>query len=478
MKGTGESFELDGGGGGCPEDRYSAMRERALGGGVREDGELLADFGKEMGELEMQSRWYAGEFGERFTSTGGREVEVCDFGHWNHAAGPDFVDCAVMVDGELRRGAIELDPDVRDWERHGHGRNANYDAVVLHLFVRAPEAAVVYTRTSAHLEVPQVRLDLSKLEEFSVGRYAEARLGRCAAPLRDMSEGKVDSLLAAAARFRMKRKGERMVGTAKIHGREQALFQGVAEALGYARNRRPMLVLSQRFPLRMLKSAEGEAEALLFGAAGFLDPEIYERGGSGGKDYLRRLWEGWWKRRGEMAGEALKWDFSGIRPGNHPHRRLGALMAIVRNWKMFATLTASAKGFEARGVADFFESLEHPFWDVHYTLTSGPAERAIALVGAARAGDILANQVYPLLMREDATLWKEYAKLPAKMESGSVRRAAARLLGKHPDRPGLTRRVFQQQGLLQIYADYCLADASGCRECPFPEQLGEWGEGV
>jgi hypothetical protein len=53
-----------------------------------------------------------------------------------------------------------------------------------------------------------------------------------------------------------------------------------------------------------------------------------------------------------------------------------------------------------------------------------------------------------------------------------LRRAALRLLGSDRDRQKLfTRYYHQQQGLLQIFEDFCLEDASGCRDCPFPEQL-------
>ena len=457
-------------------DAYAAFRDAVFGLSAREDGGLAPEFGENMGEMELQSRWFAGEFGSVFTGADGKTVEVCDFGHWNHSAGPDFCDCAVMIDGELRRGAIELDPDVRDWERHGHGKNVNYDGVVLHLYVRGPESAACFTRTSEHREIPQVKLDLSVLEEFSGRRYAEARLGRCATPLEEMEAGRADSLLEAAAKFRLKRKGERIAETAKIHGRDQALFQGIAEALGYRQNRRPMLVLAQRFPLRVLLAEKGEAEALLFGAAGFLDAGVYERVGADGKGYLRQLWETWWKRRGEIDGEPPGWEFSGSRPGNHPHRRLGALVALLGKWKGFSALVGAAEGFEVGAAKGFLERLEHPFWNRHYTLTSEPAGKEIALVGAARAGDILANQIFPLLAREAPALWKIYKKLPARLENEKVRRAAARLLGENPSRSELTRRVYQHQGLLQIYADFCLVDASGCTDCPFPEQLREWRE--
>src|SRR5829696_9170895 len=108
----------------CPGDRYAALIESP----VRED--VLLRVPRRMSEHELQARWFAGEFGRDFTSTDGRRVRVVQPGVWNHEAGPDFADAAVAFDdGEPIRGCIELDPDARDWERHGHGANPDYGGV-------------------------------------------------------------------------------------------------------------------------------------------------------------------------------------------------------------------------------------------------------------------------------------------------------------------------------------------------------------
>jgi hypothetical protein len=36
------------------------------------------------------------------------------------------------------------------------------------------------------------------------------------------------------------------------------------------------------------------------------------------------------------------------------------------------------------------------------------------------------------------------------------------------------KTVAHQQGLLQIYEDFCLQDNSDCAHCPFPEQMQKW----
>jgi hypothetical protein len=119
-------------------------------------------------------------------------------------------------------------------------------------------------------------------------------------------------------------------------------------------------------------------------------------------------------------------------------------------------------------------SLEHPFWSRHYTLLAEPARRPIALIGATRVHEMLANVAYPLLMPERTRLWAEYLELPALLENQKVTRAALRLFGETTRAAQFQSQLHHQQGLLQIYEDFCLEDATGCTDCPFPERLREW----
>ena len=48
-------------------------------------------------ELELQARWFAGDFGKHFVSAAGDEIEVVEFGTWNREAGPDFSDAAIRI---------------------------------------------------------------------------------------------------------------------------------------------------------------------------------------------------------------------------------------------------------------------------------------------------------------------------------------------------------------------------------------------
>ena len=460
-------------------ERYAAFLEEV--DSVVAETTLLLGWPEAIPELELQSLWFAGEFGNEFMTTDGQRVFIRDFGVWNHSAGPDFTGCAIERDGIILRGEIELDPDVRDWERHGHGANPAYENVVLHLYTQGPDSARCYTRTAGHREVTQVQLSAAMLANGAKPRkQAEARLGRCATPFAQMEEAQVSSFIEAAAQYRLHRKSEKLQALIRIHGREQAMYQSLANALGYRNNQRPFTVLAQRLPLRLLLKRNAlEREALLFGVSGFMESVRYEDTQPETRVYLRELWSEWWKVRDSYLTwldevQRPKWVIAGARPGNHPQRRLGALTAILRAWKRVMATLQSASSWSRAAFVKVLLELEHEYWSRHYTLLAGASEKPIAMIGESRVQEMLANICYPLLVPENADLWAEFKQLPALLDNQKVRRAALRLFGETPLNAKFQKRLFHQQGLLQIYEDYCLEDDSACAECPFPERLKGW----
>jgi hypothetical protein len=423
-------------------------------------------------ELEVQARWFAGDFGRALATTSGESVEVVQFGFWNREAGPDFQDAAVRIgDGAVRRGAIEIDLLDRNWERHGHATNAAFEDAILHVFVER-SSTEFFTRTRSHRLVPQVQLDLSVLSNAGA-EAALAHAGRCVAPLRDLATERVTNVLEAAAQFRLQRKAERLRQRMDAHGRDEAVYQAVADALGYKQNRLPFTILAQRLPIAFLRRNPGDAEALLFGVAGFLDAPNLDELRRSTRTYLRSLWDKWWKYRDRFARlifPATLWKVSGARPLNHPHRRLGALATLVGHWKKFSSLADRADG----NIDELLTDLHHDFWSTHYTLAAKSAAKPLALIGDSRVAEILANVIYPLAVVDGREVWSDYRKLPARLSNQSVRIAAARLFADDPRQREFLRPLAGQQGLLQIYEDFCLRDASDCAQCPFPEQVRNW----
>ncbi|MEY2584554.1 MAG: hypothetical protein QOD80_580 [Verrucomicrobiota bacterium] len=449
--------------------RYAQLRDSA-----RVQERALFPILRTPSELELQARWFAGDFGRRFTSVTGDEIEIVQFGTWNREAGPDFSDAAIRVNGsEAIRGTIEFDLADRSWESHGHATNPAFDDAILHVFVEQSDRAF-FTRTNSNRNVPQIRVDPAALPDKFSAVVPLARPGRCQAPLKDLPQDRLESILAAASQFRFQRKAARIRSIIGNHGRDAALFQEIAAALGYKQNKLAFTLLAQRLPLASLRKQPDDLEAILFGVAGFLAAPDLASYRDETRGYVRDLWDRWWPHRDSMQRLMLPaklWRLGGARPLNHPQRRLGALAILARQWPAFLKAIGRTN---AKATRDFLVELRHPFWSVHYTLGSEGAAHEMAIIGDSRVADILANVVLPYFLAEGADVWPAYEKLPARLTNRRLETGATRLFGGDPRRVEFMKTIAQQQGLLQIYEDFCLQDNSDCAQCPFPEQMLKW----
>lgn len=425
-------------------------------------------------ELELQARWFAGDFGRSFVSTRGNHIDIVQFGSWNREAGPDFSDAAVSVNGgNPILGSIEIDLTDRNWDLHGHATNPAFEETVLHVFVDKSDREF-FTRTKSNRNVPQIRIDPATLPEAFSANIPLARPGRCQAPLKNLPEERVRSVLEAAAQFRLQKKAARIRTKIDNQGMSEALFQEIAAALGYKENKLPFTLIAQRVSVKSLRENSDDVEGTLFGLAGFLetpDLDVYK---TSAKNYVRQLWDRWWPHRDAMQRLILPakiWKLSSTRPTNHPQRRLAALSILVREWPSFRRSLAKKT---ASSVADFLGSLDHSFWKFRYTFTATPSAEPMALIGESRIADILANVVFPFWRAEDVDVWPDYATLPARLSNRRLETAATRLFGDDPRRRNFTKTIAHQQALLQIYEDFCLQDNSDCAHCPFPEQMAKW----
>lgn len=430
------------------------------------------------GELELQALWFSGAFGRDFVTQDRKSARIVQFGEWNRGVGPDFRQVVVEIDGVTRKGALEIDMSASDWEHHGHATNPAFLDVVLHVSFRMPSTRT-WLRTADHREVPQVIVTGTALEDGlsrPLRDSAVAHPGRCMSPLRGMPEAAVERLLRESALHRASRKFRIWSRMAEAHGPDATLYQAVAETLGYRQNRLAMRLLAQRAPLAVLKREPNDVEAVLFGVAGFLSPDMQEMASDPARGYLRSLWDQWWKSRYRFEPEVqrdLPWCFHGQRPANHPHRRIGALAALIPEWPTFRRL-ALADPFSAKPLMDFLQSLEHPFWTRHFTLTSQTTPARISIFGRNHALELIANHLVPIALHEGRIDWKGYWKLRHSVVNEHVKRCSIRLFGSIGNAQPWLKRLAHHQALLQIDQDFCLVDCSDCEACPFPEQLAQW----
>ena len=322
----------------------------------------------------------------------------------------------------------------------------------------------------------QVRVDPNTLDEVFAASVPLARPGRCQAPLRNLAEERIRSVLDGAAQFRLKRKATHLQRTAESHGRDEALFQGLATALGYKQNKLPFALLAQRLSLEFLREKSEDAEALLFGLAGFLsapDLGVYdERDARLCPNFVGSMVASS-ERNGtpRLAAENVAaWRSASAQS---PAAPAGCARDMVRQVACLHQIVRQSRPMDQP--RESFSSI----WSIHSGIFTTRFSRKrrpkeMALIGDARIADILANVLFPFFSAEGRDAWREFAKLPAKLSNRRLETAATRLFGDDPRRPLFMKTVAQQQGLLQIYEDFCLQDNSDCAQCPFPEQMHKW----
>ena len=435
---------------------------------------------------------------ERLQTLDGRPVRVLHPGFHNLEGGPDFRSAVVQLgDDSPKTGDVEVDLRANGWHVHGHDRNPAFANVLLHviwegenLVAGAPPLMLL----RPVLDAPLGELSLWLGGEAAQGFPEELR-GRCCAPLRRLSNPKLVDLLHQAAAVRLRSKGAQFQARARQVGWEQSLWEGLFRALGYKHNVWPMQRLAE---LRAVwNHAPGEfdtrqllLQARLLGLSGLLPAEL-PRGSSGTNSYLRQVWDQWWREQDALADKILPravWRLHGIRPANHPHRRL----ALAAAWSDGASLAGKIQAWCSRELADahlaasLLETLEveqDPFWSWHWTLQSAAFKNPMPLLGETRLTDIAINVVLPWLWirvaegkneKMQQQIEHRYFTWPAAQDNSVLRLARQRLLGGAS--PRLLPGAAAQQGLLQLVRDFCDHSNSVCDACKLPPLVAEFSK--
>jgi len=420
----------------------------------------------------------------------GRPVRVLHPGFPNREAGPDFRDAIVQFGGgSPQRGDVEIDLTSGGWRAHRHDVNPAFRSVVLHVVWDGPGAGGLPTLPlNARLDAP-----LAELAEWFGGEGSGrdgALAGQCCGPLRELPRPQLEAILTQAALVRLQLKAAQFAARARQGGWEQALWEGLFAALGYKHNVWPMRRLAElagsiRDPL-----AAELWQARLSGWSGLLPAELPRGRGADG-DYLRRLWDAWWREReafGEVILPRIAWRMSGLRPANQPLRRL----ALAAHWLAAGDLpTRLEKWFTREASAETLPAslltlLQPPadeFWSWHWTLNSPRLKKAQPLLGEARLTDLAVNVVLPWLWARAAAgrnaplravAEARLLAWPAGEDNATLRLARERLFAGAPPR-GLFLRAAAQQGLLQIVRDFCAHSNALCESCRFPELVRRVG---
>lgn len=412
-------------------------------------------------------------------TTGGDPVEVLSPGVWNGGPGPDFRGAVLRIGGRRAAGDVEIHVRPSDWAAHGHDADPRYDRVVLHVSWFPPAPGAVLPDIPLALlgdAMAAARPDFSfdQIDPDAYPHAARSDLPRpCRDALRDAPAAVVRDLLERAGEVRLRRKARALAARAARAGSPaQAFYAEVLACLGFHANTTPMRALADEVPVRDL-AARGdpfERYALLLGRAGLLP----EPGAPGlPADWVSALWNAAFRAGASSAPDAAaRWTLAGVRPANHPRRRLAVAAALFASPDSLRAALAALPRGDARAWTRAAEKLLRDAAAPAAALLPPGAARG-GLLGGGRIRAILANAVLPALAFDDPAAARALlAALPGESPSATMEEMAFRLLGADHN-PALWRTgALRMQGLLALWGGHCSAAPDACARCPLAANRG------
>ncbi|QHI69513.1 DUF2851 family protein [Tichowtungia aerotolerans] len=406
-------------------------------------------------ERHVQALWFDDSLRPSALKTSlGEPVAVESPGRWNLEAGPDFRGAVLLVGRERRRvaGDAEIHIFSSDWKNHGHHTDSRYDDVRFHItWFAGPVNPSQFPPGTVHISLSdQCAINLDSID-VTAYPYGEPRASSHF-PMSGKRPDEISQTLENAGMERMRQKALRLAWLMQERGEAQAVYEETAAALGYKNNKVSFRKLAQTMPLSALARYGDDWEtvyAVLLGISGLLPKQPGAKWSTESKAYFRSLWDCWWHE--EHCWEDVirmnrsDWNFSGVRPLNHPVRRLCVLAQWVSGG-FFQCLEEKSVCSETA-----FQALEKSFWNQRIGWTG--KEKKTELIGKGRLQAIELNVFVPyrLAKGEGSAL----GKLPAESMNSVIKEAAYILFG--PDHSSrLYRSAMARQGLLQIHSDFIL----------------------
>lgn len=386
---------------------------------------------------------------DNLVSQDGKRISILSPGRRNELEGPDFKDAQVILDDRIVSGDVEIHVSNSDWYHHGHQHDPNYNNVVLHVVTTAPQSRPIVKQNGDSVPV----LVLRQLEAI------EAKKSYPCQDWSGIAAQKAIEVFQQYGELRFRRKGAALRSRLMLTDPEQLFYELLADGLGYSQNRTAFRQLARQLPIgniyAMLKPLDPEdrlltIETLLFGLAGFLTVSKHRKyiaDSNYGKG-LRQRWIALAKQHALEEIPAIEWHFAGIRPANHPTRRIAALAQIIAKCypalpgQLWIAQMASLRSFKTVG-SWIRAQYQQPggIWQNHPLFKSSHYR---TLIGRRRLNDLLSNTLFPFawaigILDEQPLLRDRVWRFAHQQERGEI--------------PAMIRRFIQHISLDQRFLD-------------------------
>ena len=454
----------------------------------------------------------------------GLRMEVLSPGRWNSEGGPDFKHAEILLEGKgLTKGNVEVHVFTSDWTKHQHNKQETYNTVCLHI-VMWNDTDGKYVKNLAGQLIPQLTLskyldtelddlvDAIDVESYLKGERINP--GHCQTEIKNqnLSEQWIGHFLDYAGDERILQKAKRYEKWVEKSPFEQTLYEAIMESLGYKNNKAPFLTLASRMPLEAIRYLVPEdapiqekklgTQALLLGMAGLLPQQgnSMTTHDSEAANYINNIEHAWNAIQTKIDKAPMaktEWTYAGMRPANFPERRIAAMANILSECPSYGIfrhiLSAFEKLFPANkqeiedyrednktvemlieNIQSLFLDIQDSFWSYHYTFDGKKLGKPQKLLGKERISNIFINVIIPILLvyarrHNDIKLEKilhlAYRNYKPLSVTSVTKFMENRILGQSKASKKIVNSARRQQGLYQLFKDFCENDNVSCNKC-------------
>lgn len=418
-----------------------------------------------MEEKFLYHIWDEGHLRSDLRTASKLPIKIIYQGQFNTARGPDFKNAIIEIEGETKRGDIEIHLKTSDWQAHNHQEDAYYNQVVLHVVLRH-NSSYPYTILEDGSKTPILSLEEQLSEDIQklLEQHDEsAKPAVYCDLLSAIDSDHLKAILHTAGMRRFAGKLKRFNTALSLSSFDQVFYEGIFEALGYDKNKLNTLYLAQSLPLKALREYKAEgmtakqlcaiylcASQLLKRTCGMLDEAT-----------LADIWREYEKQPWQGQKINIDWQLFRIRPQNHPLKRLIYISDLI--WEHLEDGLLKAFINATQSETDLQKAFSR-MW----TPRSPSPEMKPQTLGKSVQNNIYLNIFLPVMAlwhqkmssNSDA-IYEAYTSFRP-LQGNIVTRFMERYL--NPSQIKLTNsRAIYQQGLMDIYHRYC--NWHYCSEC-------------
>ena len=397
---------------------------------------------------------------KKLETTRKESVQLLNSGEHNHNAGPDFFNAQLKIGNQLWAGNVEIHIKSSDWYVHGHEKDDNYDAVVLHIVwendieVYRKDNSVIPTLELKRFIDKKVLTNYEKL--FSVSQ----KWINCEHDIDTIDTFSLNNWLERLYIERLEQKSkliQKLLDASK-NDWEAVLFKMLAKSFGLKVNGDAFLSLANSVDFSIIRKEKHNLksiEALLFGLAGLLNDTIED----GYYQELQKEYNYLLKKHQLKSPIKSQIQFFRLRPNNFPTIRIAQLATLLYQYQnLFSTVIAISNLEE---LYKLFDISMPDYWKEHYSFTS-VSKKSNKKLSKPFIDLVLINTIIPLQfmylqqnykLNEDGLL---HIVKQIKPEKNAV-------IDKFNALKIASKNALESQALLQLKNEYCMKQR--CLQC-------------